>query len=110
VFDPSGQCLARYDKIHLFRFENEKESCDQSCVLERGAQPVTFDLPSIDGTTYRIGMSICYDLRFPELYRQLKADILLVPSDRDQARAAAGDLQTRDSVRLGTDIRHPRVS
>ena len=80
VFDPRGQCVARYDKIHLFRFENEKESYDESCVLERGAHPVTFDLPSIDGNSYRIGMSICYDLRFPELYRQLKADILLVPS------------------------------
>jgi nitrilase len=80
VFDPRGQCVARYDKIHLFRFENEKESYDESCVLEPGAQPVTFELPSVDGQTYRIGMSICYDLRFPELYRRLKADILLVPS------------------------------
>ena len=80
VFDPGGQCVARYDKIHLFRFENEQESYDESCVLERGTDPVTFDLASTDGHTYRIGMSICYDLRFPELYRQLKADILLVPS------------------------------
>jgi predicted amidohydrolase len=64
----------------LFRFENENESYDESCVLERGTDPVTFDLASIDGNTYRIGMSICYDLRFPELYRKLKADILLVPS------------------------------
>ncbi len=80
VFDPSGQCVARYDKIHLFRFDNGQESYDESCVLERGAQPVTFDLPSIDGNSYRIGLSVCYDLRFPELYRQLKADILLVPS------------------------------
>ena len=60
VFDPSGQFVARYDKIHLFRFENEQESYDESCVLERGADPVTFDLASIDGHTYRIGMSICY--------------------------------------------------
>ena len=80
VFDPHGQCVARYDKIHLFRFETEKESYDESCVLERGAQPVTFELASIDGNTYRVGLSVCYDLRFPELYRQLKADILLVPS------------------------------
>jgi nitrilase len=80
VFDPRGQCVSRYDKIHLFKFDNGQESYDESCVLERGAQPVTFDLPSIDGNTYCIGMSICYDLRFPELYRTLKADILLVPS------------------------------
>lgn len=80
VFDPTGQCVSRYDKIHLFRFENEQESYDESCVLERGTDPVTFDLASTDGNVYRIGMSICYDLRFPELYRKLKADILLVPS------------------------------
>jgi len=80
VFDPAGQCVARYDKIHLFRFDNGKESYDESRVLEPGAQPVAFDLPSHDGSTYRIGLSICYDLRFPELYRQLKADVLLVPS------------------------------
>ncbi len=80
VFDPTGQCVARYDKIHLFRFENGTERYDESSVLERGAHPVTFDLASIDGNTYRIGLSICYDLRFPELYRQLHSDVLLVPS------------------------------
>ncbi len=80
VFDPDGQCVARYDKIHLFKFDSGQERYDESCVLEPGAQAVTFDLPSSDGNSYRIGMSICYDLRFPELYRNLKADILLVPS------------------------------
>lgn len=80
VFDPAGQCVARYDKIHLFRFDNGQESYDESRVLEAGTQAVTFDLASKDGNTYRIGLSICYDLRFPELYRQLAADILLVPS------------------------------
>jgi nitrilase len=80
VFDPTGHCRARYDKIHLFRFDNGLESYDESRVLEAGTQAVTFDLPSIDGNTYKIGLSICYDLRFPELYRQLGADVLLVPS------------------------------
>ena len=80
VFDPTGQCVARYDKIHLFRFDNGQESYDESRVLEAGTQAVTFDLASRDGNTYRIGLSICYDLRFPELFRQLAADILLVPS------------------------------
>ena len=80
VFDPTGQCVARYDKIHLFRFDHGTESYDESRVLEAGTQPVTFDLASLDGNTYRIGLSICYDLRFPELYRQLAADVLLVPS------------------------------
>jgi predicted amidohydrolase len=80
VYAPSGECVARYDKIHLFRFDNGQENYDESRVIERGAEPVGFDLPSRDGHTYRIGLSICYDLRFPELYRALKADLLVVPS------------------------------
>lgn len=80
VYAPSGQCVARYDKIHLFRFDNGLEQYDESRVIESGAAPVAFDLPSIDGHSYRIGLSICYDLRFPELYRAMKADVLLVPS------------------------------
>lgn len=80
VYAPSGQCVARYDKIHLFRFDNGIEQYDESRVIESGAAPVSFDLPSIDGHSYRVGLSICYDLRFPELYRAMKADVLLVPS------------------------------
>lgn len=80
VFDPSGQCVARYDKIHLFRYDNGRESYDEARVLEPGTQAVSFDVVSRDGSIYRIGLSICYDLRFPELYRQLGADVLLVPS------------------------------
>ncbi len=80
VYNPAGSCIARYDKIHLFRFDNGRESYDESRVLDAGRQPVTFDLPSADGNTWRIGLSICYDLRFPELYRALKSDLLLVPS------------------------------
>ncbi len=80
VYAPSGQCVARYDKIHLFRFDSGQESYDESRVIERGDAPVTFDLPSIDGHLYRVGLSVCYDLRFPELYRAMKADLLLVPS------------------------------
>jgi nitrilase len=48
-----------------------------------GKAPTSFDLPSVDGHTWRVGLSICYDLRFPELYRALAkdgADLLLVPS------------------------------
>ena len=80
VYSPAGQCVARYDKIHLFRFDNGQEQYDESRVLEPGTQPVTFELPSVDGNTWRVGLSICYDLRFPELYRALGSDILLVPS------------------------------
>ena len=80
VFNPSGQCVARYDKMHLFRFDNGVESYDESRVLLPGNAPVAFDLASSDGHTWRIGLSICYDLRFPELYRALNADVLMVPS------------------------------
>ena len=80
VYDPAGQRVARYDKMHLFRFDNGSESYDESRVLQAGTGVVDFDLPSRDGHVYRVGLSICYDLRFPELYRALKADVLLVPS------------------------------
>ena len=80
VYDPEGQCVARYDKMHLFRFDNGLESYDEARVLEPGKEPVAFDLPSRDGHTWRVGLSICYDLRFPELYRKLESDLLLVPS------------------------------
>ncbi|WP_295955251.1 carbon-nitrogen hydrolase family protein [Rhodoferax sp.] len=83
VFDPSGACVARYDKIHLFRFDNGQERFDESRVLEPGAEPVLFELLARDGQRWRIGLSICYDLRFPELYRSYAAqgvDLLLVPS------------------------------
>lgn len=80
AFSPSGECVARYDKIHLFKFENGPERYDEAQVIEGGAEPVAFDLRSRDGVAWRIGMSVCYDLRFPELYRALRADVLLVPS------------------------------
>ncbi len=86
VFAPSGQCVARYDKIHLFRFSRGGEGAetyDETRVIEPGHVPVTFALPSRDGHTYTVGLSVCYDLRFPELYRSYAdqgADLLLVPS------------------------------
>ncbi len=83
VFDPSGHCVRRYDKMHLFRFDNGQERFDESRVQLRGGAPVSFDLPSRDGHRWKIGMSVCYDLRFPEMYRQYSAagtDVLLVPS------------------------------
>ena len=80
VYDPTGQCAARYDKMHLFRFDDGQRTFDETRVLRPGLETMTFELPSVDGSTYRVGLSICYDLRFPELYRALKADVLLVPS------------------------------
>ena len=80
AWNPQGKCAARYDKIHLFKFDNGVESYDESRAITPGQLPVTFDLPSNDGQAWRVGLSICYDLRFPELYRALGADLLLVPS------------------------------
>jgi len=83
VFSPQGECVARYDKIHLFRFDNGRERYDESQVIEAGSEPVRFELPSRDGHLWRIGLSVCYDLRFPELYRahaRAGAELLLVPS------------------------------
>lgn len=80
AFDPQGCCVARYDKMHLFRFKDDGQDHDETRTLSAGEQPASFDLPSRDGHTWRVGLSVCYDLRFPELYRLLAADLLLVPS------------------------------
>ncbi|HMY07934.1 MAG TPA: nitrilase-related carbon-nitrogen hydrolase, partial [Accumulibacter sp.] len=73
VYDPEGRRVARYDKIHLFGFQQGAERYDESTTIEAGRQPVAFDTPA-----GRIGLSICYDLRFPELYRALGPVRLLV--------------------------------
>ncbi len=83
VFGPDGQRVARYDKIHLFHFDNGRERYDESRTLEAGTEPACFDLAARDGRRWRVGLSVCYDLRFPELYRRLAAQgaqLLLVPS------------------------------
>jgi nitrilase len=80
AFSAQGELLARYDKVHLFKFDNGRERYDEARVIEAGGEPATFDLKARDGRVWRIGMSVCYDLRFPELYRKLHADVLLVPS------------------------------
>ena len=80
VFNPQGQAVARYDKIHLFRYSGERESHDETRTIAAGTESTAFELPSRDGHRWRIGLSICYDLRFPELYRRLRSDLLLVPS------------------------------
>ncbi len=83
AYSPQGVCVARYDKIHLFRFDNGRERYDESRALLGGTAPASFELPSRDGHRWRLGLSVCYDLRFPELYRRYAeagADLLLVPS------------------------------
>jgi len=76
VFGPDGLPVARYDKIHLFGFQRGAERFDESATIEAGRTPVVVD---IEG--WRIGLSVCYDLRFPELYRALApCDLIVVPS------------------------------
>ncbi|MBW7900898.1 MAG: carbon-nitrogen hydrolase family protein [Rhodocyclaceae bacterium] len=76
VCGPDGRRVARYDKIHLFGFEQGAERYDESATIEAGREPVAFDAPF-----GRVGLSICYDLRFPELYRRLgEPDLIVVPA------------------------------
>jgi len=76
VYDDKGRLAARYDKIHLFGFEMGSERYSEERTIEPGKNVVTVDTPF-----GRLGLSVCYDLRFPELYRAMKdVDIILVPS------------------------------
>jgi nitrilase len=76
AFGPRGERVARYDKIHLFSFQKGAESYNESATIEPGHQPVSFAAPF-----GRVGLSICYDLRFPELFRALgPVDLLALPA------------------------------
>jgi nitrilase len=82
VFAPSGTQVARYDKMHLFAFDNGRERYDEGRVLLAGSQPVAVSM-ALAGDTLRVGLSVCYDLRFAELYRQLSVpplDLIVVPA------------------------------
>jgi nitrilase len=76
VYDAAGARVARYDKMHLFGLELGEERFDESATIEPGTEPRAIDSPF-----GRIALSVCYDLRFPELYRALAPmDLILVPS------------------------------
>lgn len=82
LFAPDGSLAARYDKIHLFAFDDGREAYAEGTVLEAGHEPV-----SVQASDMRVGLSVCYDLRFPELYRALTfaagespLDLICVPS------------------------------
>jgi len=76
VFDDKGKQVARYDKIHLFGLDLGNEHYREETTIEAGDKVVVLDSPF-----GKIGLSICYDLRFPELYRAMKdVDIIVVPS------------------------------
>jgi len=76
VYDESGEQVARYDKIHLFNLELGNENYHEAKTIEPGGEVVVVDSPF-----GRIGLAVCYDLRFPELFRAMKdVDIIVLPS------------------------------
>jgi predicted amidohydrolase len=76
VYGPDGEPAARYDKMHLFGFEKGDESYDESRTIVPGAAVGTFEAPF-----GRVGLSVCYDLRFPELYRAMgECALIVVPA------------------------------
>ena len=76
VYDDKGKLAARYDKIHLFGLDLGNEHYREEETIEAGDQIVVLETPF-----GRIGLSVCYDLRFPELYRSMKeVDLIVVPS------------------------------
>ncbi len=80
VYDDRGQRVARYDKIHLFdvQLAENGERYEESASFEAGQTAVTLDTPF-----GRLGLAVCYDLRFPELFRSLvdqQAEILALPA------------------------------
>jgi nitrilase len=90
LFGPDGRRLARYDKIHLFDVNvgaDGGERYRESASIEPGA-----DIIAVDTDLGRLGLAVCYDLRFPELYRRLAAagaEVLCVPSAFTQATGRA---------------------
>jgi predicted amidohydrolase len=73
VYDPQGRPVGRYDKIHLFGFNKGSESYDEARTIVPGETVGSFEAPF-----GRVGLSICYDLRFPELFRAMGACTLVV--------------------------------
>jgi nitrilase len=89
VYGPDGNRLARYDKIHLFRFTHGDEDYDEAKTIVAGSEPTSFVAPC-----GRVGLSICYDLRFPELYRSLGETALIVVPAAFTARTGRAHWET----------------
>jgi nitrilase len=92
VYAPDGTLAARYDKIHLFHYDNGRERYDEGATILAGAVPTAVQAGATRGSdgaavSLRVGLSVCYDLRFPELYRALvfapgerPCDLISVPA------------------------------
>ena len=80
VFDPNGKQISRYDKIHLFGFQTSKERYQESETIEAGNTPELLKI-NINSHEWVFGLSICYDIRFPELYRAMgTVDCHIIPA------------------------------
>jgi nitrilase len=85
VYDAEGNRVARYDKIHLFSYRGRSEAFDEARTIEPGDAPLAIESPF-----GRLGLSVCYDLRFPELYRRFAdIDCWFIPSAFTAATGAA---------------------
>jgi nitrilase len=81
VYGPDGARVARYDKVHLFAFATGDESYDEAKTIVAGREIRAFEMRPEGGPRLKVGLSVCYDLRFPELYRALgRPDLILVPA------------------------------
>ncbi len=81
VHRPDGTLAARYDKVHLFGLKRDGLRFDESATIQPGRTPTVADVAGPDGSPWRVGLSVCYDLRFPEFYRALgTVDLIVVPS------------------------------
>ncbi|WP_174874691.1 carbon-nitrogen hydrolase family protein [Vogesella oryzae] len=72
LFSPQGQCAARYDKMHLFGFDDGKERYAEADTMQPGSEVSSADTP-----WGSLRLSVCYDLRFPELYRHGPAPAII---------------------------------
>jgi len=76
VYNPQGEHVGRYDKIHLFGFTKGTESYNEAKTIVPGKHVGVFEAPF-----GKVGMSVCYDLRFPELYRAMgPVSLIVVPA------------------------------
>lgn len=76
LFSPEGELVVHYNKIHLFKFSDDKESYDESEFFNSGSDIVTLHIDD-----WKIGLGICYDLRFPEFFRTFgEIDAIVLPA------------------------------